>query len=101
MYRKEEIVAEAITRKIDALTRKIKYKSPQFGEAFEALFLQELRSYIDCKNPRSLNFWRSTSYLEVDFIYDRRIANEVKGKTMVAKWDLSGTMAPKEENIAE
>jgi uncharacterized protein len=80
---------------------KIKKKSPAFGEAFETYIYHELKSYIDCTSPRPLNYWRSTSHFEVDFIFDNRIAIEVKGKAQISQKDLSGLRAIREEDILE
>jgi len=80
---------------------KIKFKSPQFGEAFETYIYHELRTYIDCTSPRALNFWRSTSNFEVDFIYDNRVAIEVKGKSQIGQKDLAGLRAIMEEKLLE
>ena len=79
----------------------IKLKSPQFGEAFEAYIYHELRTYIDYTSPRPLNYWRSTSNFEVDFIFDNRIAIEVKAKDQLSKKDLSGIKALMEEKQLE
>jgi uncharacterized protein len=80
---------------------KIKTKSPQFGEAFESYLYHEIRTYIDTTTPRPLNYWRSTSNFEVDFIFDNRIAIEVKGKATIGGRDLAGIRALKEEGLLE
>jgi predicted AAA+ superfamily ATPase len=80
---------------------KIRYKSPQFGDAFESFIHHEIRTYIDYHSPRGFHFWRSTSNFEVDFIYDDRIAIEVKGKEQLSKKDLAGLRALMEENMLE
>ncbi len=80
---------------------KIKQKSPQFGDAFETYIYHELKTYIDYHSPKALNFWRSTSNFEVDFIYDNRVAIEVKGKEQLSQKDLAGLRALMEEDLLD
>ncbi|MFM7290417.1 MAG: ATP-binding protein [Planctomycetia bacterium] len=71
--------------------------TPEFGEAFEAFFHHELRTYCDYAGPFTLHYWRSTSGFEVDFILDDRTAIEVKAKPTVGDHDLRGIRALCEE----
>lgn len=73
--------------------------TPEFGEAFEAFFHHELRSYCDYAGPCPLHYWRSTSGFEVDFILDDRTAIEVKAKPIVGDQDLRGLKAIREEGV--
>jgi predicted AAA+ superfamily ATPase len=79
----------------------VKAKSPLYGDALEAYIHHELRCRSDYVSHASLNFWRSTTNFEVDFIYDNRVAIEVKAKPQLGKKDLSGIRALKEENNLE
>ena len=45
----------------------------------------------------SLNYWRTPTGLEVDFILDERIAIEVKAKRAISQKDLKGLLALREE----
>jgi predicted AAA+ superfamily ATPase len=71
--------------------------TPEHGEAFEAFFHHELRTYCDYASPHSLHYWRSTSGFEVDFILDDHVAIEVKAKPIVGDQDLRGLRAIREE----
>ena len=71
--------------------------TPEHGEAFEAFFHHELRTYCDYAGPHSLHYWRSTSGFEVDFILDDHVAIEVKAKPIVGDQDLRGLRAIREE----
>lgn len=79
----------------------IKPKSPLYGDALEAYIHHELRCRSDYVSYASLNFWRSTTNFEVDFVYDNRIAIEVKAKDQLSKKDLAGIRALKEEKNLE
>lgn len=71
--------------------------TPEFGAAFEAWVLHELRSYCDYRAPQDLRFWRTTSGYEVDFILGDHTAIEVKGKANVRARDLKPLRALAEE----
>jgi len=71
--------------------------TPEYGEAFEAFFHHELRTYCDYAGPHALHYWRSTSGFEVDFILDDHVAIEVKAKPIVGDQDLRGLRAIREE----
>ena len=77
-----------------------KEKSKDFGDFFEAYIHHELRTYIDChRSDATLNYWRTTSNHEVDFILGGQIAIEVKAKSIVSEKDLSGLRACEQEKI--
>jgi len=70
-------------------------KGEQFGKAFEHFLLTEIIAYRSYKNlDFGINFWRTKSGLEVDFILGQgEVALEVKGGARVDKRDLNGLMA--------
>ena len=74
-------------------------KSPLFGEAFETYLFHELCAFKDYTKKESLQFWRSASGFEVDFILDEHIAIEVKGKSIITEKDLRGLKALREEKL--
>jgi predicted AAA+ superfamily ATPase len=45
-----------------------------------------------------INFWRTTTNIEVDFVLDNRVAVEVKASSLVATSDLRGLKAIREES---
>ena len=83
--------------------KSIALKTKEFGDAFENFIFHELKTYCDYNthlNP-TLHYWRSTSDMEVDFIFSEKIAIEVKAKTQVAERDLKALKALREEKICE
>jgi predicted AAA+ superfamily ATPase len=65
--------------------------SPGYGDAFESFIFHELSSYLDYHNKKeSLNFWRTSTGVEVDFIIGEKIAIEVKASQSVDSRDLKG-----------
>lgn len=57
-------VAHALTRRTDLIPGTI-----EFGKALEHYIYLQLKAYISYKfKPHEINYWRSTSNLEVDFI---------------------------------
>lgn len=80
--------------------RKIKIlesNSPQFGESLETYFFHELKTYCDYRNIEDLNFWRSQSGFEVDFLVNGEIGIEVKASRRIIQDDLKGLLALSEE----
>jgi predicted AAA+ superfamily ATPase len=75
----------------------IKPGSPEFGELFETFVFHELASYCDYHGALMLNYWRSKSGFEVDFILDSKTAIEVKATKTVSAQDLKGLKMLKEE----
>lgn len=90
-------VAGIITRRKIVETR-----GELFGRAFEHFIFMELaahRSYTDLHYP--INFWRTKTGLEVDFILgEGEVAIEVKGSDQVGNRDLRPLKAFCEENQA-
>ena len=76
--------------------------SKDFGDFFEHIIFLELKAYIDYKFPsKNLNYWRSKSGFEVDFILDKKIAIEVKTTKNSNQNDLKGLRALREEGLME
>ncbi|MCF7877083.1 MAG: AAA family ATPase [Candidatus Omnitrophica bacterium] len=76
-------------------------KGEEFGKAFEHFMLMEINAYRSYNlKTFELNFWRTKSGLEVDFVLDRgKVAIEVKGTQRVDKNNLKGLFAFKEEYL--
>ena len=81
--------------------RSLKQKSPDFGDAFEAYFYHELKTYCDYKKKQNLCYWRTASGFEVDFIFADKTAIEIKAKTSVSNRDLKGLKALQQEELLE
>lgn len=82
--------------------KRLRTSTVEFGEAFETFMAHELRAYIDYYFPtESLNYWRSASQYEVDFILMDRIGIEVKATTKVVGSDLKGLRALQDEGAME
>jgi predicted AAA+ superfamily ATPase len=77
--------------------RQFRLGTPEFGEAFETYLMHELVSYTDYISGEPLNYWRSTSGFEVDFILGEHTAVEVKAKENVSARDLKSLRAFAEE----
>ncbi|MBL7225093.1 MAG: ATP-binding protein [Desulfobacteraceae bacterium] len=78
-------VAGAITkRRLEA------EKGELFGKAFEHFILMEISAFNSYKElDYDINFWRTKSGLEVDFVLGRgEVAIEVKGSSLIDKRDL-------------
>ncbi|MFZ4615582.1 MAG: ATP-binding protein [Rectinemataceae bacterium] len=74
--------------------------SADFGPFFEHFVYMELAAWRDYRSPRSaLNYWRSTSGFEVDFILGNHTGIEVKATSRVDDRDLRGLRALKEEGM--
>jgi uncharacterized protein len=74
--------------------------SPDLGDAMEHFIFHELRTYIDTRQPGwDLQYWRSTSQFEVDFILGGHTAIEVKTTRSVSQRDLRGLVALAEEKM--
>ena len=72
----------------------------EFGEAFETFIAHELKAYVDYYFPTEfLNYWRSTSQFEVDFILMDKIGIEVKATSKVVSSDLKGLRALMDEGL--
>lgn len=71
--------------------------SPEFGELFETFIFHELTAYCGYQGSLELNYWRSKSGFEVDFILDSKVAIEVKSSRTVSSQDLKSLKMLKEE----
>lgn len=77
---------------------KIRDGSELFGKAFEHFIALELRAWISYSKSRlPLQYWRSTSQFEVDFVLGDALAIEVKATTQVTDKHLKGLRALAEE----
>lgn len=75
-------------------------KSPDFSDMFEQFIFHELKTWTDTRKPGfPLNYWRSTSAYEVDFILGGHTAIEVKATSSVGRRDLRGLEALAEEGL--
>ena len=77
---------------------KISPGTPEFGRSLEHFIFTELIAYKDYLEKRvEINYWRSTSQLEVDFLVRSKdgtnIAIEVKGSNHIDQGDLRGIKA--------
>ncbi len=74
-------------------------KGEQFGKAFEHFILMEIVAYRSYnRRDFDINFWRTKTGLEVDFILGKgRAAVEIKGKKRVDGRDLKAVSAFKED----
>jgi len=77
--------------------REFKRGTPEFGEAFETYLMHELMCYSDYISGEPLNYWRSTSGFEVDFILGDHTAIEVKAKENISPYDIKSLKALAEE----
>ncbi len=77
--------------------RLVKPGTPEFGLAFETWILHELLSYRDYLSGEPVNYWRSNSGFEVDFILGDHTAIEIKAKKTVTIQDLKSLNALAEE----
>jgi predicted AAA+ superfamily ATPase len=79
--------------------RRLAPGTPEYGVALEAYIFHEMRTFIDYEAPSAtINFWRTTTNIEVDFVLDSRVAIEVKASSLVAMSDLKGLRAIREES---
>jgi predicted AAA+ superfamily ATPase len=68
-------------------------RGKDFGDAFEHLMFCELKAACDYRLHTSLEYWRSTSGFEVDFILDGEVAIEIKAKETLSPSDMKGLRA--------
>lgn len=83
--------------------KEIAAQTPEYGKQFEQAVFLELKTYLAyTKSDKKIEYWRSTSKYEIDFlIYDNLkniIAIEAKSGVHPAKKDLKG-FAPFEEEF--
>lgn len=72
--------------------------TPEYGKLLEQAIYLELRAYLDYKKiDKKLEYWRSTSQLEVDFLIYSDVKNivaiEVKAGANPSKKDFKGLLA--------
>ena len=73
--------------------------SDLFGNCFEQFIACELRAYLSYRSIRlPLQFWRSKSKMEVDFVIGNEVAIEVKASQKTSPRDHKGLQAIAEEN---
>ncbi len=79
---------------------KIEAKSELFGKVFEHFIANELRAYLSYRRKDLLlQYWRSTTGFEVDFVIGTDLAIEVKGSSQIVEKHLKGLKALKEEKL--
>jgi predicted AAA+ superfamily ATPase len=76
--------------------------TPEYGKMMEQAVFIELKTYLDYKkSDKKLEYWRSTSQFEVDFLVysslNDIVAIEVKGGANPSKKDFKGILALEEE----
>ncbi|MGK5086542.1 AAA family ATPase [Bdellovibrionota bacterium FG-2] len=77
-------------------------KNPLAGKAFEHFIAMELRAFLTYNRIRKpLEYWRTTSQFEVDFVLGRKLAVEVKVTDHVHERMLKGLRALREEQLVE
>jgi predicted AAA+ superfamily ATPase len=77
--------------------QEFRFGPPEFGEAFEAYLMHELKSFSDYISGEQLSYWRSTSGFEVDFIINDHTALEVKTKKNLSPTDIKSLRMLAEE----
>jgi len=76
--------------------------SDTFGNFLETWLVNEVRAYISYRRLHlPLRYWRTTAGYEVDMVVDDETAIEIKATRRVAREDLKGLAALKEEGIVE
>lgn len=90
---------------VNALTGRsfIPKGTPEFGKSFELAVYSEILAYLNYRqSSKKVEYWRSTSKFEVDFlVYDRVeeiVAIEVKSSMQPSKKDFKGLLALEEEH---
>lgn len=83
--------------------KSLERNSTEFGVALESFILHEIRCFSEYlrKGKLQINYWRTKSNYEVDFILDEKIAVEVKSTEQVSDKHLKGLKAILEENVFE
>lgn len=80
----------------------IRFGSELFGKALEHFIALELRAWLSYTKLRaSLQYWRSVSKFEVDFVVGEKFAVEVKATTQVSDKHLKGLRAFADEKIVD
>lgn len=89
---------------VNSLARRgrIELKSELFGRVFEHFIALELRAYLAYHFiDLPLQYWRSVSHFEVDFVIGNKLAIEVKGADLITDKHLKGIRALKEEGLIQ
>lgn len=89
---------------VNSLARRgyVEPKSELFGRLFEHFIALELRAFLAYHFiDLPLQYWRSTSHFEVDFIIGNKLAIEVKSTDLVTDKHLKGIRALKEEGLVQ
>ena len=87
---------------VNSLTHRgrVEFKSELFGRLFEHFIALELRAFLSYRCIElPLQYWRTSSDFEVDFIMGDKLAIEVKGTDYVTDKHLKGLRALKEEGM--
>jgi predicted AAA+ superfamily ATPase len=83
-----------------ARRKAIDFSSEVYGILFEHFIFNEILAAVNyTRSHHNLNYWRSTSGFEVDFIIGDKIAVEVKTCKKVQERDLKGLRALMQEQI--
>jgi predicted AAA+ superfamily ATPase len=85
----------------NALLDRFNIQSPSdiFGEALEQIIYSEIKAYNDYNDLHgTINHWRTQTKLEVDFIFNKEIAIEVKNSSFIKPKDLRALVALNEEH---
>ncbi len=78
----------------------VRAKSELFGRAFEHFLMLELRAYLSYRRrDEKLQYWRSTSGMEVDCVVGNQLAVEIKSSDLVSERDMKGLVALREEGL--
>ena len=87
---------------VNSLTQRgrVEFKSELFGRAFEHFIALEIRAFLSYSNiDLPLQYWRTTTHIEVDFIVGTALAIEIKSTDLVTDKHLKGLRALKEEGL--
>lgn len=80
----------------------VELKSKDIGDSMEHWIMHELKTWRDYNAyDADLNYWRTSTGIEVDFVIDNRVAVEVKAKSQIREDDCKGLQAIAEEGIEE
>lgn len=80
--------------------RTVRPKSESFGRSFEHFIACEIRAWLSySRSQHPLQYWRSTSGFEVDFVVGKEMAIEVKASELVQDKHIKGLRAIKEEKL--
>lgn len=92
-----------LTRILRGQAAMTQLKGPEVGHAFEHYLFLELLAYKEINSGLShIQYWRTKTGLEVDFILDKgRVAIEVKCTPTIEKTDLKGLIAFAKEHRPE